>query len=101
MVCSWAIMSLWESVRNVVESCAKNGGSHSVLELALDRSLKGLRGRADGEFEEGENRGVASGECEAMSKMETRKAETNIAEAFCWLISLMLGRISLSAASWW
>jgi hypothetical protein len=59
MVCSWAIMSLWESARNLVESCTNNGGSHIALELALDRSLKWLIGRADGGFGEGENRGVA------------------------------------------
>jgi hypothetical protein len=48
-----------------------------------------------------ENRGVACGACEAISKRETKKVETKIAEALCALISLILGRISFSAASWW
>jgi hypothetical protein len=36
-----------------------------------------------------------------MSKIETKKVDTKTAEAFCALMSLMLRRISLSAASWW
>lgn len=33
--------------------------------------------------------------------MGTKNADTKSAEAFCGLISLMLGRIMASAASWW